>query len=104
MTIVIVALSDTPPSNRAEVPNSQGIHQSPDVIGNEIAGAPFDLKALRGHFMGIDFLAGWYLPCRTERPELVMFGGQHNGALLVGIIFEDTTPAIPTLLGALVGR
>ncbi|MBF6558302.1 MAG: redoxin domain-containing protein [Acidimicrobiales bacterium] len=79
-------------------------HQAPAISGTQITGGTFDLRTLRGHFVVIDFVASWCVPCRTEQPQLVKFAEeQHNGALLVGVVFEDATSGIRSLLGPWVG-
>ena len=98
------ALAAAPPSSQSEVNSPLLGHQAPALTGVEITGGAFDLRTLRGHFVVVDFFASWCIPCRTEQPELVKFAeNQHNGALLVGVIFDDTTAASRALLGPWVG-
>jgi cytochrome c biogenesis protein CcmG, thiol:disulfide interchange protein DsbE len=102
--IVIFALAMAPQSTYSEVNSPLFGHQAPAVSGTEITGATFDLASLRGHFVVVDFFASWCVPCRTEQPQLVTFAEQqHNGALLVGVIFEDTVSEARSLLGPWVG-
>jgi cytochrome c biogenesis protein CcmG/thiol:disulfide interchange protein DsbE len=101
---IIFALAVAPPSTQSEVNSPLVGHRAPAIAGTEITGSPFDLGTLRGHFLVIDFFASWCVPCRTEQPELVRFAEhQDNGARLVGVIFEDPTSAIRSLLGPWIG-
>lgn len=101
---ITFALAVAPPSSQSEVKSPLLGRPAPAVTGTEITGGGFNLRSLRGHFVVIDFFASWCVPCRTEQPELVKFAEQqHNGALLVGVIFEDTTAASRSLLGPWVG-
>ena len=101
---VVFTLAVAPPSTQSEVDSPVVGRPAPVVTGTQITGGTFALGALRGHFVVIDFFASWCVPCRTEQPQLVKFAEQqNNGALLVGVIFEDTTSGIRSLLGPWVG-
>lgn len=44
-----------------------------------LSGAVFDLNALRGHPVIVNFWATWCVPCRTEMPVLSAFYQHHHG-------------------------
>ena len=75
-------------------------HRAPAIIGKTLLGQPFNLYALRGHFVVIDFFSSWCVPCRTEQPQLVRFAKQpYGGAQLVGVVFQDLNASALTMLG-----
>jgi cytochrome c biogenesis protein CcmG/thiol:disulfide interchange protein DsbE len=101
---VLFALAVAPPSTYSEVNTPLLGHRAPAISGTTITGETFNLGALRGHFVVVDFIASWCVPCRTEESQLVTFAEQQrNGAKLVGIIFEDTVAGARSLLGPWVG-
>ena len=112
--IITFALAVAPPSTQAEVDSPLVGQRAPAITGTtitasaisgtEFTGIAFDLGALRGSFVVVDFFASWCIPCRTEQPELVKFAEQqNNGVFLVGVIFDDTIPGARSLLGPWVG-
>ena len=102
--IIIFALAVAPQSTYSEVNSPLLGHQAPAVSGTEITGSTFNVVSLRGHFVVVDFFASWRVPCRTEQPQLVTFAEQQKyGALLMGVIFEDTVPGARSLFGPWVG-
>jgi cytochrome c biogenesis protein CcmG/thiol:disulfide interchange protein DsbE len=104
VAIVIFALAVAPQSTYSEVNSPLLGRQAPAITGTQITGGRFDLAALRGHFVVVDYFASWCVPCRTEQSQLVTFAEQQqNGALLVGVIFEDTVAGARSLLGPWVG-
>lgn len=103
MVAVVVVVATAPPVTQYEADSPLLGHRAPAIVGQTITGQSFDLGALRGQFVVIDFFSSWCVPCRTEQPELVTFAkGQlasQHGAVLVGVVFEDSVSAIRSLLG-----
>lgn len=66
---------------------------APSITGTTIDGQAFDLAALRGRFVVVNFFASWCVPCQQEHPDLVAFSERHrerNDAVVVSVVFNDT--------------
>jgi thiol-disulfide isomerase/thioredoxin len=60
---------------------------APALVVQELTGKPFDLAALRGHVVIVNFWATWCPPCRKEMPALSAFYRQYHsrGVDMIGI-------------------
>jgi thiol-disulfide isomerase/thioredoxin len=65
---------------------------APEFARPDIQGKPFDLKALRGRFVLLDFWASWCAPCVVEIPHLIDLQQRYGlrGLQVVGISLDES--------------
>jgi cytochrome c biogenesis protein CcmG, thiol:disulfide interchange protein DsbE len=64
---------------------------APPVTGTTLDGAAFDLAALRGRPVILNFWASWCGPCRNEFPLLQdrLDAHEAEGLAVVGVLYKD---------------
>lgn len=70
---------------------------APAILGSTLDGEAFDLDALRGRWVMVNFFASWCVPCQQEHPELTSFDRRHSQAgdvQLISVVFGDDTDKV----------
>ncbi len=93
---LVALLATRPPADFTEVQTPLVGQAAPHISATTVTGGSFDLAALRGRWVVVNFFASWCPPCQQEQPELIAFAYQHRrstDAALVGVVFDDAASA-----------
>lgn len=88
--VIVLATRDAATDRRTDSPLVG--RAAPPIATTTLDGEPFDLDALRGRWVVVNFFATWCTPCRVEHPELVAFADAHEeagDASVVSVVFDD---------------
>ena len=100
---LVALLATRPQAALTEVDTPLIGHQAPALSGTTLDGQRFDLAALQGRWVVVNFFASWCPPCQQEEPELVTFAFEHRqpgGAALVGVVYDDSAAAAKSFLSS----
>ena len=88
LVAVLVGLTGCAPTGAAEIAKGKPV---PNITGTTLDGASFDLAALRGKPLVINFWGPSCVPCRTEFPLLAAKAAAHaaDGLVIVGVLTDD---------------
>ena len=100
---LVALLAGSRPQTVTEVQTPLVGRAAPPITGTTLAGSSFDLQALRGRWVVVNFFASWCPPCQQEQAELVAFAYAHRAAraaALVGVVFDDSATSARTFMHA----
>jgi cytochrome c biogenesis protein CcmG/thiol:disulfide interchange protein DsbE len=89
---LVAVLATSPPQTATEVETPLVGQAAPGIDASTLGSGSFDLSALRGRWVVVNFFASWCPPCQQEEPELVAFAYAHRSpgdAALIGVVFDD---------------
>jgi len=95
LAIVGVVLATRTPQEATPVDSPLVGHMAPLFAGSDIQhphGTALSLRALRGHYVFVNFFASWCGPCQQETPDLITFFYQKahkDNADFVSVVFHD---------------
>ena len=65
----------------------------PKLRVTTLDGKTFDLSALRGHWVIVNFWATWCAPCIKEMPDISHFVATHKQVRAIGLAYQDNDAA-----------
>jgi cytochrome c biogenesis protein CcmG, thiol:disulfide interchange protein DsbE len=100
LAIIVVVAATRPGSGGGLDAIAKG-QPVPNVAGTTLDGQPFDLAALRGRPVVINFWGPSCVPCQTEFPLLAAKATEHaaDGLVIVGVLTDDPPEAARTFAG-----
>ena len=88
VVVGVALLGRTPAPGSTDIAKGSVV---PNVAGTTLDGSPFDLSALRGRPVIVNFWGPSCVPCRTEFPLLAAKARAHaaEGLVIVGVLMDD---------------
>lgn len=87
------ATTPAAPAARPQAQRKDGADAMPTLEVSTIDGKPWRLADHRGHWVVVNYWATWCGPCLKEMPELSALDAMREDVDVIGLAYEDTTPA-----------
>jgi thiol-disulfide isomerase/thioredoxin len=89
-----VAATPAKPAAQAPAPQRRnGADAMPTLEVTTVDGKPWRLADQRGRWVVVNYWATWCGPCLKEMPELSALDAMREDVEVIGLAYEDTTPA-----------
>lgn len=83
----------TPATTAPAQARKDGADAMPVLEVKTIGGKPWRLADHRGHWVVVNYWATWCGPCLKEMPDLSALDAMREDVEVLGLAYEDTTPA-----------
>lgn len=83
----------TPTTSAPAQARKEGADAMPVLEVKTIEGKPWRLADHRGHWVVVNYWATWCGPCLKEMPDLSALDAMREDVEVLGLAYEDTTPA-----------
>lgn len=68
---------------------ASGLPDKPTLVVETLDDGPFDLAAMRGQWVVVNFWATWCKPCLKEIPDLSAFDAARDDVRVIGLAYEE---------------
>ncbi|HET6794751.1 MAG TPA: TlpA disulfide reductase family protein [Acidimicrobiales bacterium] len=99
VAVLVAVLATRPPADVLDAQSPLLGRPAPTITGQGLDGRPVSLASMRGGFVLVGFLSSWCVPCQRELPGLVAWSRAHSDVRVVGVVFQDSGPAVRSMLG-----
>jgi cytochrome c biogenesis protein CcmG, thiol:disulfide interchange protein DsbE len=91
VAVLIAMMASAQPSSQGEAESPLLGNAAPPISGRGLDGGHYSLSQFRGHWVLVNFMATWCMPCQREMPQLERFWAEHakRGDAVVFTVADD---------------